>query len=196
MSYIHKLFALYKIFYDKGYHLMYSDNKEVIRYEKDDIPLYNKFYNLVNNPCHIIDNLYIGSAYNAADYYMLKELNIGLIINVTSEISNYYPDYFRYHKIEIEDINEHSLIDSFEETFNIINDYKCSRNESTDNKNIMVHCYMGASRSASIIVVYLIKKYKMNLDEAIQYMKSKRPETNINITFIDEIKKYLAVKNI
>lgn len=195
MSYIHKLFALYKIFYDKGYHLMYSDNKEVLRYEKDDIPLYNKFYNLVNKPCHVIDNLYIGSAYNAADYYMLKDINIGLIVNVTSEISNYYPEDFKYHKIEIEDINEHSLINSFEETFNIINDYLES-NESTDSKNIMIHCYMGASRSASIIVVYLIKNYNMSLDEAIQYMKSKRPETNINITFIEEIKKYLDVKNI
>ena len=55
---------------------------------------------------------------------------------------------------------------------------------------------MGASRSASVIVVYLIKKYNMSLDEAIKYMKSKRPETNINITFIEEIKKYLDIKNV
>jgi len=174
---------------------MYSDNKEVIRYEKDNIPLYNKFYNLINDSCHIIDNLYIGSAYNAANYHMLKQLNIGLIINVTSEISNYYPEDFEYHKIEIEDINEHSLIHSFEETFNIINNYSGS-DEINDSKNIMVHCYMGASRSASVIVVYLIKKYNMSLDEAIKYMKSKRPETNINITFIEEIKKYLDIKNV
>ena len=40
-----------------------------------------------------------GSAYNAASYYDLKEKNIKMILNVTSEISEYYPDDFEYHNI-------------------------------------------------------------------------------------------------
>ena len=50
-------------------------------------------------PTHIIDNIYLGNAYNAAYYYGLKKNNIKMIINVTKEISKYYPEYFTYYQL-------------------------------------------------------------------------------------------------
>ena len=49
---------------------------------------------------HIIDNIYIGNACNAADYYTMKNLNITHIVNVSQEISNYFPEDFNYFKIK------------------------------------------------------------------------------------------------
>ena len=39
---------------------------------------------------------------------------------------------------------------------------------------LLVHCYMGMSRSASLIIAYLIKYRKMNLEESIRLISLKR----------------------
>ena len=39
---------------------------------------------------------------------------------------------------------------------------------------IYVHCKAGRSRSATMVGCYLMKKYKFNPEEAVEYMKSKR----------------------
>ena len=51
------------------------------------------------------------------------------------------------------------------------------------NQNILVHCYMGSSRSASIILAYLIKYYHLTLEDALKLLKEKRPVVNINVDF-------------
>jgi protein tyrosine phosphatase len=50
-----------------------------------------------------------------------------------------------------------------------IHDYRMA------NRPVLVHCHAGMQRSAAIIACYLIKYYKMTPDEAIQFIKSKRP---------------------
>ena len=61
----------------------------------------------------------------------LKEKNIGLIINITKEIPNYYEDEFDYHNISIEDINESSIIDHIDPALKKIAEYN---NKNTDKK--------------------------------------------------------------
>lgn len=35
-----------------------------------------------------------------------------------------------------------------------------------NNNSILVHCYFGVSRSASIVIAYIMKKYKINYEQA------------------------------
>jgi protein-tyrosine phosphatase len=44
-------------------------------------------------------------------------------------------------------------------------------------KNVLVHCYWGFMRSATVVGAYLIYKYKMKPNEAIYYIKERRPHT-------------------
>lgn len=46
------------------------------------------------------------------------------------------------------------------------------------------------SRSASIVISYLIWKYKMNLEEAFSFVKSKRKIISPNSNFIDQLKEF------
>jgi len=185
------IIALYKIFYDKTLYYFYNyntkNNYNVIRYNKDNESTLTKFYTLIDNPYLIIDNIYLGSAQNSANYNQLKNNNIGLIINVTDEISNYYPNEFEYYNIKILDINSSSLINSFNSVLNTIEIF----NKKNQGKNILVHCYMGCSRSASILLIYIIIKHNMNYEDALKYLENKKANVNINITFINEIKKYI-----
>jgi protein-tyrosine phosphatase len=136
-----------------------------------------------SKPTHIIDNLYLGSAFNASHYDTLKELNIGLIINMTNEISNYYENELIYKKYGIYDDNKHSILNFLELTYNDIITFQT---EYPD-KNILIHCFMGASRSASIMSYYLYKKHKYCINDAIIYLKNKREIVNLTVLFYNEL---------
>ncbi len=62
-----------------------------------------------SNPTYVIDNIYIGSAHNAANKKILKSLNIKYIVNVTAEIKNYYPDSIIYVNYTLYDDNKQSI---------------------------------------------------------------------------------------
>jgi len=113
---------------------------------------YNEYTTFYSEPTHVVDNIYLGSAFNAATYDTLKKFNIKVIMNATSEISNYYPRDFSYIRYELYDNNKHSIKKYLEKSFNDI-----KYHQEHTNGNILIHCFMGASRSASIVLYYLIK---------------------------------------
>jgi protein-tyrosine phosphatase len=43
-------------------------------------------------------------------------------------------------------------------------------------RNVLVHCSMGMQRSPAVVAAYLIKYNKLNVEEAMDYVKRKRPE--------------------
>lgn len=140
---------------------------------------YEEFYDFVNEPTLIIDDLYLGSAFNAGCYYTLMRYNIGLIINVTNEISNYYPQYFQYKNIPIKDNNKDSIQPYLNNIYENIVEYR----NNNPNKKILIHCFMGASRSVSVMTFYIMKKGMLdqkpiNFDEALEIIKTKRDIAN------------------
>jgi protein-tyrosine phosphatase len=44
-----------------------------------------------------------------------------------------------------------------------------------NNKPVLIHCHAGMQRSAAVLACYLIHFYKMTPDEAIRFIKHKRP---------------------
>lgn len=137
---------------------------------------YNEYSTFYSNPTYIIDNIYLGSAFNAASSEILNELNIKLIINATVEISNYYPEEYQYIRYKLYDNNKQSIKKYLEQAFKDIKDYQNNNN----NGNILIHCFMGASRSASIVIYYIMKTLKhedgksYSFDDAVKYIREKR----------------------
>jgi predicted protein tyrosine phosphatase len=58
------------------------------------------------------------------------------------------------------------------------------------NNNILVHCMAGVSRSVSLVIYYLMKKYHMNFEKAIILIKEKRKVANPNDSFKNQLKQY------
>ena len=56
--------------------------------------------------------------------------------------------------------------------------------------NILVHCYMGKSRSASAIIAYLIKYKKYSFESAVKFLKNLRNIINPNFGFVSQLKEY------
>ena len=53
--------------------------------------------------------------------------------------------------------------------------------------NILVHCFMGSSRSATLVVLYLMKIHHMTFDDAYKFIKEKRNIVNLNTKFAQEL---------
>ena len=156
------IMAPIKVVYDKSYEYVI---KYIIKYfDYDQIEIerlyerhstYQQVLSFFKQPTLIIDNIYLGNARNAASFYDLKEKNIKLIINVTTEISEYYPENFIYIKYNLYDNNKDSIKKYLKDSYSKIKDFQKKNN----NRSILIHCFMGSSRSASILIYYIIKKF-------------------------------------
>lgn len=161
--------------------------------------IYEDYEMFFSEPTKIIDNIYLGSAYNAALYKGIKEKEIGIIINMTRELREYYKEEkgLEYKNYGVYDNNKESMKNMLEEVYK----YIIKKQEEEKEKNILIHCYMGASRSASVVIYYLMRKEKKSFDEAIEYVKKKRKHINPTwrltkdlIKTIDNVEKKKEIK--
>jgi protein-tyrosine phosphatase len=130
---------------------------------------------------NIIDNLFLGDMNDAKSIDFITKNCIHKIINVTLDIENYF-DNIDYLNIKIEDSKDVELNIYFEKVFNFINEDK--------NKNILIHCRQGKSRSASLVISYLMYHYKMNLITAYNHVKNIRNIIQPNIHFMNQLINY------
>lgn len=192
------IIAPIKVVCDKSYEYIYyyfyeyfkeEDKIEIDRIYKR-ISTYKQVISFFDQPTYIIDNIWLGNARNAASFYDLKEKNIKLIINVTNEISNYYPKEFEYINYEINDNNKDTILNYLQNSLKKIREFQKNNNQD----QILIHCFMGASRSASILIYYIIKTLKNDdgseytLNQALNYLKEKRNIINPSEKFILDLK--------
>lgn len=142
-------------------------NKKVTRYYVKKYSLYD-YLGPYFEPVFVIDNIFIGSAFNAASSAIIHKFNIKYIVNVTTNISNYFSDV-TYVNVKIEDNNSDSIDDFLIPTYDKLVEFK-----NKHDGNTLVHCYFGASRSVCIMLFYLMKMYNMELYDALEFMKTKR----------------------
>ena len=133
-------------------------------------------------PTEVYPGLFLGSSYNAAYLSCLRARNIKYIVNVTTEISNYYPKNIVYHNVPIRDNNSDSILQYLDESFNIIDEFL-----NKGNGNVLVHCYMGASRSAAVVINYISKKNGEDIDDVIDRLKKQRSCVNPTLSLIKDL---------
>ncbi len=55
---------------------------------------------------------------------------------------------------------------------------------------MLVHCQMGISRSASMVIAFLMKELGMDLKNAKEYVKEKRNIIDPNNAFMKDLKRF------
>jgi len=109
---------------------------------------------------------------------------IGYILNVTTEIDNFFPDTFQYMNIPVRDNEETDLLRYFNESNRFINAAK------DEGKNVLVHCKMGISRSATIVTAYVMKTSEWGLRRSMEHVKKKRNCVKPNPNFMKQLEVY------
>ena len=144
--------------------------------------IFEDYFHFCKYPTEVYPNLYLGSAYNAACYYTLSELGIKYVVNVSLEISNYYSNDMTYYRIPIRDDNSESMQKYFKESFDKIDGFLAE-----DKGKVLVHCYMGASRSATIIANFISTKTGTDIADVLDILVEKRPIVNITEKFAKDL---------
>jgi len=181
-SVYHYLCVAGKVFKDKCWYTLWNfDLFTPVNRIYPEESYYSSFYYLLTMEPHKVDhNIYLGSAFNAADKEWLEEREITSVVNVTPSISNYYPDDYTYYNYGATDLSNSSLLGFYERFYRLL----------TENPDEVwfVHCFAGKSRSVALVLYYLMRTYDLSLERAIRHLKRCRPCININQVFIDEIK--------
>ena len=82
----------------------------------------------------------------------------------------------------MDDTQQSDITEYFYSTFKFIE-------EGRKKGNVFVHCFFGQSRSATIVLNYMIGKYDMSYEDAFDFLKQKRPYVKPNASFEEALKK-------
>ncbi|KAG2465811.1 dual specificity protein phosphatase 4 [Polypterus senegalus] len=132
-------------------------------------------------PVEILPFLYLGSAYHASRKDMLDALGITALLNVSSNCPNHFEDVYQYKCIPVEDNHKADISSWFIEAIEYIDSVKDS------NGRVLVHCQAGISRSATICLAYLMKKKRVKLEEAFEFVKQRRSIISPNFSFMGQL---------
>lgn len=143
-----------------------------------------KYVRKDNFPCQIEEGLFLGSVGGAFNKEALKCLNITHVLIIANSIQPAFPDDFVYKKIEVLDTPDTNLKIHFNECFDFIDEARQAGGGA------LVHCFAGRSRSATVIIAYLIKQHQMSLSQACLLVKSKRPQIAPNIGFMKQLRNF------
>jgi protein-tyrosine phosphatase len=136
----------------------------------------------------IMNNIYLGNLSAAVSQEYIKENDINHII---SAVTGAYPihENVTYTCLDLLDESFFEINKVFNETNNVIEE------KLRNNKNILIHCICGVSRSTTILCAYFIKKYNITPNEALKMIKDKRPIVNPNPGFMKQLDKYYEFLN-
>ena len=149
--------------------------------KKEIINLYLNKQNLIPSYNQITDKIYLGNEDAARDKKLMNDLNISHILICAEGCEKFYPDLFTYKILYLDDAIDEDLLCWLKEAFDFIDSAK---------NNIYVHCVMGVSRSASVVIAYLMYKNKMKYDDAFDFVQSKRKEISPNTGFQRQLKQF------
>lgn len=109
------------------------------------------------------------------------------ILNVTREIDNFFPGMFTYLNVRVYDDEKTDLLKHWDDTFKYITKAK------KEGSKVLVHCKMGVSRSASVVIAYAMKAYNWDFSQAWKHVKEKRNCIKPNNSFLLQLETYQGI---
>lgn len=137
----------------------------------------------------IIPDLYLGDVAHLRnkDYVTVEKFNVIIDCNYYYRSSqNPIKQYQKYGLFPDIIVKSYPIEDNhFQNPFvyydSIYNDIETAL---SNNKRIYIHCEKGISRSATIVIAYLMKKNSWRFESALNYVKTKKPNIAPNSSFV------------
>eukprot|EP01088_Endostelium_zonatum_P003810 TRINITY_DN149_c0_g1_i6.p1 TRINITY_DN149_c0_g1~~TRINITY_DN149_c0_g1_i6.p1 ORF type:complete len:159 (+),score=17.53 TRINITY_DN149_c0_g1_i6:165-641(+) len=138
-------------------------------------------------PDEILPNfLYLGSAGASRNLKFLKRHKITNILVVCHDIVYpFFPEEgFNYKFIAAADALDYDISRDFDECNDFIT------NAQSKGEAVIVHCMKGRSRSAAVVIAYLMKTKDWTYEKALKEVSGQRPMVSPNPFFIRKLREY------
>ncbi|KAA8498079.1 Dual specificity protein phosphatase 4 [Porphyridium purpureum] len=130
---------------------------------------FNVMGGTVSKASQILPYLYLGCQRDASDYEQLKALGITHVLVVGSELDTYFgKDKFVYKHLLARDALDEPIENLFSEACEFLEGIR-----KDEQSKVLVHCYAGVSRSATIAIAYLIS-LNYTLHAALELARERR----------------------
>lgn len=128
----------------------------------------------------VLPGLFMGSQDVTQSEFLLQKHGITHVLSIGVKVSQLTGYYYTF--IEVLDIPEFNMNPVFEQCNSII--------DSVRNVGgvVFVHCNAGVSRSAAVVIAYLMKLKKLSYLEAFDVLKKERPCIKPNEGFVKQLK--------
>lgn len=135
-----------------------------------------------NVPAKIVDYLYLGSQ-DCCDQSVILKYNFKYVLSVGVDAPYKHPDVI-YKFVECLDLPDSNLKSVLEICIPFIKFAieKCC--------NILVHCNAGISRSASVIIAYIMLQKNCSYVDTCNFVKNARPCINPNPGFVKYLQNF------
>lgn len=138
----------------------------------------------------IAKNLYLGDFQAAQNHDLLRSKGITHIVNCAIELNTHSVPGKSTLYLNLDDVPEQDINQALHTSFLFI-DSALSR----PGAKVFVHCYAGISRSSSVVIHYLMRKYQRPYDWILKEVRARRPVVQPNQGFertLRKISAYLA----
>ncbi|KAG6611486.1 Dual specificity phosphatase [Phytophthora cinnamomi] len=130
----------------------------------------------VSYPNEIVDNfLFLGNMWQAQCEQVVQHLGITHVVNATLDIGNVFQkEGIQYFNVKLPDKPEANIARFFDAAYEFI--AQAERLTAADGKpcRVLVHCTQGISRSATLVILYVMRAYHWSLAQAFNFTRSGR----------------------
>jgi protein-tyrosine phosphatase len=136
-------------------------------------------------PDQITDNVFLGKANSAQSYEILQELGITHVLMIGYDLTAWFADRgIIYKHFELDDKETSDILPIFDKTAEFIDEAIKSGGR------VLVHCQAGVSRSASVVIAWIMKSQGVSYMDAYGVCKSRRPCIMPNKGFVAALQRY------
>lgn len=159
-------------------------------------------------PSKVLDFLYLGAVEDATDAAFLSAHNVTTILNISEEEYWCPQRHIVVHPFVIDDSSTADISALFAPTRALLDRarsqyYKVRRQQEELVRRgevlptgtlpppcILVHCQKGRSRSAAIVTAYLMYRNGWSVDQALKFLRQRRPSVEPNIGFLNALRMF------
>lgn len=125
----------------------------------------------LNYPNEILEGfLFLGNMWHAQSKQVIQNLGITHVVNASLDVENVFANEgVAYKAVKIKDRPEADISAFFDSTFEFIESAK-----RTYHGRVLVHCTQGISRSATLVIMYLMRANNWSLVTAVNFAMASR----------------------
>jgi len=154
---------------------------------KEDLNLLIFFFEAMQE---VIPGLYISShSFEKRMKDQLKEKGITHILFILSKQLPSHPEDFIYKTVDIEDHVQQKISNFFDETIQFIK-------QGMESGRVLVNCECGVSRSATIVLSFLMDTLDLTYEQAFLLLRRKRPSVKPNEGFKKQLIEWYNAKRL